>query len=84
MLMVSGSHDKTVRVWQMSTRECVATFEGHEVAFRSVCVTADGQWIVSGSHDETVRVWQMSTRESVATLEGHEGDVYSVLMVNGS
>ena len=27
--VVSGSHDKTVKVWDAATGECVATLEGH-------------------------------------------------------
>ena len=45
--IVSGSDDKTVRVWDMQGKE-LAICRGHEDGVTSVCVTKDGK-IVSGS-----------------------------------
>ncbi len=45
--IVSGSYDKTVRVWDMEGNE-LAICRGHEDWVMSVCVTKDGK-IVSGS-----------------------------------
>ncbi len=53
--IISGSVDKTVRVWDMEGKE-LAICRGHGGKVTSVCVTADGK-IVSGSMDKTVRVW---------------------------
>ena len=47
--IVSGSDDKTVRVWDMEGNQ-LAVCRGHEGRVNSVCVTKDGK-IVSGSHD---------------------------------
>ena len=55
--VVSGSEDKTVRVWDMMGYE-IAVCIGHERGVSSVCVTSDGK-IVSGSDDKTIRVWDM-------------------------
>ena len=37
LLVVSGSRDKTVRVWDVSTGQCEATWEGHSGPVYSVC-----------------------------------------------
>ena len=73
--IVSGSWDKTVRVWDMQGKE-LAVCRGHKGWVRSVCVTNDGK-IVSGSDDKTVRVWDMQGKE-LAVCRGHEGWVNSV------
>ena len=71
--IVSGSYDKTVRVWDMQGKE-LAICRGHESLVYSLCVTKDGK-IVSGSYDKTVRVWDMQGKE-LAICRGHEGTVY--------
>ena len=54
---VSGSRDKTARVWSMADGAMVRVLEGHTDWVTSVCVTADGAHVVSGSYDETARGW---------------------------
>ena len=55
--IASGSLDRTVRVWDVATKECVATLEGHTESVSAVCSLGDGSRIASGSGDNTVRVW---------------------------
>jgi len=54
--VVSGSYDKTVRVWQVKTGECVRTLEGHGHSVNSVAFSRDSTHVVLGSYDKTVRV----------------------------
>jgi GTPase SAR1 family protein len=58
-LAVSGSHDKTVRVWDLESGKCVSTLEGHSDIVIGVAVTPDGRLAVSGSEDKTVRIWNL-------------------------
>jgi WD40 repeat protein len=64
---VSGSYDRTVRAWDLSTGRCTAAPERHTGGVTSVAVTADGKEAVSGSRDRTVRTWDLSTGRCVAT-----------------
>ncbi|KAE9398789.1 WD40 repeat-like protein [Gymnopus androsaceus JB14] len=60
--IVSGSHDKTVRIWSADT--CMPIGEplyGHTSYVNSVACSPDGTQIVSGSHDNTVRIWSADT-----------------------
>ena len=56
--IVSGSDDKTVRVWDSHTGAELMKLEGHAGGVRSV--DWHGDKIVSGSDDWTVRVWDVS------------------------
>lgn len=58
--IVSGSEDKTVRVWDAVSGELLKTLEGHTSSVNSVSFSPDGSRIVSGSRDKTVRVWDIS------------------------
>ena len=55
--IVSGSGDKTVKVWSVESGECVTMFEGHSRGVLSVSFSPDGAFIVSGSMDHTIKVW---------------------------
>ncbi len=76
--MVSGSADKTLKVWDLETGKCRATLEGHTNDVVSVAVTPDGKTVVSASADKTLKVWDLETGRCRATLEGHTGSVVSV------
>ncbi|KAH9205082.1 WD40-repeat-containing domain protein, partial [Leptodontidium sp. 2 PMI_412] len=75
--VVSGSDDKTVRLWDSATG-ALLTLEGHSDWVWSVAFSPDGKQVVSGSDDETVRLWDAATGALLQTLEGHSGWVNSV------
>ena len=78
--IISGSRDKTIRIWdfQLKTQECV--LRGHNEYILSVAVTRDNRYIVSGSFDHTIRIWDFQNKEQVAILEGHTKYVVSVVI----
>ena len=73
--VVSGSGDKTVRIWNSMTGEVEAELEGHTDSVMSVAFSQDGSRVVSGSGDKTVRIWNVMTGEVEAELEGHTDSV---------
>ena len=77
---VSGSHDNTLRVWDLHSGECLATLQGHTRGVLSVALTPDGSRAVSGSGDHTLRVWDLHSGQCLATLQGHTSIVYSVAL----
>ena len=69
--LVSGSRDKTLRLWEGSTGKPLATLEGHTDGVTCVAFDPKGERLVSGSGDKTLRLWEGSTGKPLATLEGH-------------
>ena len=61
--LVSGSHDKTVKLWDVQTGGVVETFHGHYSWVYSVSISADHTMIASGSKDNAVRLWNIQTEE---------------------
>jgi WD40 repeat protein len=57
---VSGSWDKTVRVWDLDTGALQHTLTGQKPKVLAVVVSADGRRAdISGGHYRTVRVWDL-------------------------
>jgi serine/threonine-protein kinase len=78
-LLITGSNDKTVRVWDGSTGEALGGFdEAHDGAVTAVAVTRDGKYVLSASDDATVRVWDLATRKRVGLYKGHTTPVRAV------
>ena len=76
--VVSGSRDKTVRIWNASTGKEEHVLRGHFHPVFSVAVSPDNCHVVSGSMDNTVRIWNVSTGEEEHVLHGHSASVDSV------
>jgi WD40 repeat protein/tRNA A-37 threonylcarbamoyl transferase component Bud32 len=76
--IVSGSRDKTLKVWDAQTGEEVLTLTGHTEAVLSVAFSPDCKRIVSGSGDNTLKGWDAQTGEEIRRLKGHSSSVLSV------
>jgi WD40 repeat protein len=55
--IISGSVDKTIKIWDANTGICLQTLEGHSSNVYSVAYSPDDKRIVSGSADKTVKIW---------------------------
>jgi len=76
--LVSGSADKTIKVWDLQTRQLRRTLTGHTDTVRAIALSQDGQILVSGGGEKTVRLWNITTGRPLGRLLGHGGPVWTV------
>lgn len=74
---LSGSWDKTLRLWDIETGELSQRFDGHTGDVLSVSIATNLRQIVSASRDKTVKVWN-TLGECALTLTGHSDWVSAV------
>jgi WD40 repeat protein/tRNA A-37 threonylcarbamoyl transferase component Bud32 len=77
-MIVSGSNDKTIKIWNLKTGLLINTLTEHFDMVYSIAISPDGQTLVSGSYDKTIKIWNLKTGVLKTTLTGHISLVYSV------
>jgi len=75
--IVSGSDDKTVRVWDFRSGKARFVLEHPDQVF-SVDISPDDAVIASGCVDGKVRLWALCDGKLLATLSDHTGPVRQV------
>lgn len=69
--LVSGSRDKTIKVWDVSTGLALFTLVGHDNWVRGVKFHPGGKYLLSASDDKTLRVWELAHQRCCKTLDAH-------------
>lgn len=82
-MIVSGSRDKTLIVWQLTREQGTYGFpkkvlEGHQHIVSDCVISMDGQFGLSSSWDKTLKLWNLSTGQCTRTFQQHTADVMSV------
>ena len=67
-LVLSGSFDNTLRLWNMEDGKCLRIFDGHKNSVTSVAYSPDGRFALSGSHDKTLRLWDLKNGKYLQAL----------------
>jgi RNA polymerase sigma factor (sigma-70 family) len=89
-MIVSGSHDQTVKLWHAPTGKELATFKGPQ-AIHCVAISPNARFIVAAAGnqyagddnrtpavDGIVMLWDVATRLELAALPAHEGSARAV------
>src|SRR5262245_8862549 len=77
-MLASPAADKTIRLWDAETGECVRTLEGHVEVVTSVAFDPIGHTLASGSDDQSVKLWDVKSGKTLKTIDGHNHWVLSV------
>jgi RNA polymerase sigma factor (sigma-70 family) len=76
--VLSASHDKTVRLWDVQTGKEGRSFSGHTAEVADVVFSPDGRRALSCACDNTVRLWDVETGKELHLLTGHTDFVWGV------
>ena len=76
--VVTGSLDRSARIWNAESGEEIKILDGHEGDVFSAVFSPDGRKVVTGSGDKSVRIFDAETGTELKNLEGHTREVMSV------
>jgi hypothetical protein len=72
---LSGSDDRTVRLWDLETGQELKRFEGHEDNVNCAVYSPAGNLALSASGDKTLRIWDIESGACLKKLTGHNNIV---------
>eukprot|EP00347_Sterkiella_histriomuscorum_P009360 403341515 len=67
-VLVSGSEDTKVKVWDLRTNKCIQTYREHTGVLNSVQLSPDSRWVASGGEDGTLRIWDIASGKTLQTF----------------
>jgi WD40 repeat protein len=88
--LVSGSDDKTIRIWDLTTGKTLRAIRGESAPGDpgknfAIALSADGKWIAAGGwfggnvdESRSVRIFDFATGHLVALLKGHVDVIFGV------
>jgi len=68
--LYSGSHDKTIKVWKLSTGVCVNTIKGHPERINYIVMFQPGI-LCSASGDPVIRLFSVYDGKCIESFDEH-------------
>ncbi|KAK0818939.1 hypothetical protein LTR75_002395 [Friedmanniomyces endolithicus] len=75
-VLMSGSYDTTVKVWDVNTGEELRTLRGHTSGIR--CLQFDDTKLMTGGLDCTIKLWNWRTGQCLRTFPAHTGGIITL------
>lgn len=76
--LLSGSLDRTARLWNLKTHSQKQVFANHRMGIGDVSFAVHTDRVAMGSWDDSVHLWNPSDFSELARLDGHEGGVQAI------
>jgi len=76
-VLASGSFDRTIKLWDVSSGKEIGALPGHDGEVFSIAWSPDGRTLASGGNDSMVKLWSVSERRALRKIETR-GSVSSV------
>ncbi|XP_076852925.1 transducin beta-like protein 3 [Brachyhypopomus gauderio] len=81
-LLVSGSQDRTAKLWSLADMSLLGVFQGHRRGIWCVQFSTVDQVVATASADGTMKIWGLHDFSCLKTFEGHDASVLKVIFVS--
>jgi WD40 repeat protein len=69
--LVSGSADKTVKIWQLNSQADPLTLTGYSTAIHSIIISSDGQYFVASGLESNLRIRNLETGKLIRSINNN-------------
>lgn len=76
--LISGSQDKTIRLFNIDDFKMRNVYKGHEYPVYCLANSKNGAYFASGSYDRTARLWSIHRKDTLRLFAGHTQQITSV------
>ena len=76
--LATGGADRTVRVWDVETRQPVGESFNHAATVAALAFGPDGKTLATGCDDKIVRLWDVTSGQQLGISMSHSGEIRSV------
>jgi hypothetical protein len=76
--LLTGDESGMLRLYYLSTGECIRSIEAHQFWINAVSFSMDGQFFASASSDGMLKLWELSSLQCLYTFTLHDGNVTDV------
>jgi len=80
--LISGSSDKTIRIWNTQNGKLEKTLTGHDWKVLTVSVSLNGKYIVSGSNDGSMKLWDIELGKEIGAFDNIGTNVRGIAISN--
>jgi WD40 repeat protein len=80
---ISGSDDRTARVWDLENGTEIMRLSGHSNVVTAVAVTSDGGRAVTAPWDYTLKLWDLYKGNEIRTIECPKAKVHALQIAAG-
>ncbi|MBR8827457.1 MAG: WD40 repeat domain-containing protein [Gomphosphaeria aponina SAG 52.96 = DSM 107014] len=70
-ILVSGSYDKTIKIWQLATGEAIRTLKNHTGDIEALAISPNGKILASASDNNTIKLWELKTGRQIDSMKGN-------------
>ncbi|RXN19837.1 transducin beta 3 [Labeo rohita] len=81
-LLVSGSQDRTAKLWSLADMSLLGVFRGHSRGIWCVQFSPVDQVLATASADGCIKIWSIQDFSCLKTFEGHDASVLKIIFVS--
>ena len=74
-MLVSGSHDNSIKIWNVRNLKNSVTLRGHSAPVISLSVSPNGKLLASAGEDNKVFIWDLAAHKTNQVIEAREAKV---------
>ena len=78
--LISGSWDKTLKIWDLNSYECLITLND-DLELQSLCLLPNNQ-IACGCYEGTITIWDLNTLTKINSFKAHNDSINYLLLVD--